>query len=181
MQNIHPLFVHFPIALLSAALLFELIAMAFKKPASQTAGWWTFVLGVIAMVVTAITGLIAERSVGHTDDAHELILQHRNLEIAAGALFVLLFIWRISLKGELPGSTVLRSIYGGVFVLAMAAILTGAHVGGRLVYEFGVGTSQSPGSSHEHDSEEPKIAVPDEARKDTVKKEDAHEGHEHAH
>lgn len=181
MQNIHPLFVHFPIALLSAALLFELIAMAFKKPASQTAGWWTFVLGVIAIAVTAVTGLIAESTVLHTDDAHELILQHRNLEIIAGVIVVLLFIWRLSLKSELPGSTVLRTVYTGIFILAVAALLTGAHVGGRLVYEFGVGTSQSAGSSHEHDSEEPKIAVPDEARKDTVKKEDAHEGHEHAH
>lgn len=181
MQNIHPLFVHFPIALLSVALLFELIAMVFKKPAFQAAGWWTFVLGVIAIGATAITGLIAESTVGHTDDAHELILQHRNLEIASGLLFILLFIWRISLKGELPGSTVLRSIYGGIFIVAVTVLLMGASIGGRLVYEFGVGTRMSAGSSHDHDAGETKSEVPDETQKDTLKKEDPHEGHEHAH
>jgi len=185
MQNIHPLFIHFPIALLSVSLLFEVVGTIRKNQALQNAGWWTFVVGVVALAAAITTGLIAESTVAHTDEAHDLILQHRNLGIASGIFFVVLLIWRVAQKGELPVSVVFRSIYPVIFVLAVALLLTGAHLGGKLVYEFGVGTSISAASHHDHDDDEAGSDVQQSVEKnavaDSLKKKDVHDSHEHHH
>ena len=39
MQNIHPMFVHFPLALLSVGLLFDILGYLLKKQSLSSAGW----------------------------------------------------------------------------------------------------------------------------------------------
>ncbi len=135
MQNIHPLFVHFPIALLLAGIFCHLAGLWLKKDVLVVSSWWMQILGTLAAAITAITGLIAAGSVPHSDNVHELILSHRNLELWACGLFTVIFFWR------LLWHTRLLVLYFGFAIVAVFLMTVGAYSGGRLVYEFGVGGS----------------------------------------
>ncbi|MEC4880808.1 MAG: DUF2231 domain-containing protein [Scytonema sp. PMC 1070.18] len=146
MQNIHPMFVHFPLALLAVGLLFDILGYFFKKESLTHAGWWCFLLGVISAVVTVFTGLQAEETVTVSGEAHEILEQHEHFQISSTVVFVLLLIWRSLTRERTPR---LPIIYFTIAVLTLAAISFGAHYGGELVYEYGVGTAvQSPATKN---------------------------------
>src|SRR3984893_19431168 len=61
--NFHPVFVHFPIVLWFAALLFELLAVWRRSDEMQRTASRMLYLGTLAAIVTILTGLVAEKSV----------------------------------------------------------------------------------------------------------------------
>ncbi len=142
MQNIHPLFVHFPVALSLTALLFEVLYLVFRsrenssrRNSFKVVAAALIVLTAIAAVVTATTGLIAGSTVPHPDISHPLMDTHKAIEITGTLLGILaalsIFFTRKRLKW-------IRS----VLVLATAATISyGASYGGRLVFTYGVGTA----------------------------------------
>jgi uncharacterized membrane protein len=152
MQNIHPYFVHFPIAILSVGLLWDLLGILLNKESFKNAGWWAQVFGVIAIIITGITGLIAANSVAHSEAAHEIMETHETIGLTVAGVFILLLIWRSFLKTSLPLKKLYQTIYLAIGILAVVTMLYGAHLGGKLVYEFGVGGSavQQPAHVHQH-------------------------------
>ena len=152
MQNIHPYFVHFPIAILSVGLLWDLLGILLNKESFKNAGWWAQVFGVIAIIITVTTGLIAANAVAHSEAAHEIMETHETIGLIVAGVFILLLIWRSFLKTSLPLKKFYQTIYLAIGILAVVTMLYGAHLGGKLVYEFGVGGSavQQPAHSHQH-------------------------------
>lgn len=144
MQNVHPMFVHFPIVLLAVGLLFDGLGYFLKKPSLSQAGWWCFGLGVISAIVTVFTGLQAEDTVSLNPAAHEVLETHEHFQIYSTIVFVGLLIWRSLKRGAVPH---LASAYFIVTALAVGAILYGSHFGGKLVYEYGVGTAVQPAAT----------------------------------
>ncbi len=148
MQNIHPWFVHFPIALLAVGVLFDFLGFIWKKHSLSAAGWWCSVFGVIAAIATIVTGFEAYFTVGHsTEAAHQIMKTHRNVQLVVGLLFTGLLIWRSFSKYILPRRT---PIYFVIAATAVGLMLYGSHLGGQLVYEYGVGTALSVEGGH-HD------------------------------
>lgn len=141
MKNFHPLFVHFPIGLLSVGVLFDILGYFLKKQSLSNAGFWCFGLGVISAVVTVLTGLQAEKTVSLSPAVDVILETHQRFQTYSTIVFVGLLIWRSFKKGALPPLT---NVYLVVAALAVAAILYGSHFGGRLVYEYGVGTAVQP-------------------------------------
>src|SRR5688500_15506613 len=80
--NLHPLFLHFPLALIPTALLFWLLALAKSSDEMFRFGRWLLYLGVLAAVPTIVTGFRAEEQFGH----QEIIHVHRNFMLAGAAL-----------------------------------------------------------------------------------------------
>jgi uncharacterized membrane protein len=153
MQNIHPLFVHFPIALLSIGLLCDILGSTLKKDSLHNSGWWCQVFGTVAIIVTITTGLLAERTVGHSDASHNIMETHKLFELIAVGFFAVLFIWRSICKTLLPQTLPLLIVYFITGAFAVGIMFYGAHLGGRLVYEFGIGGSVVPhseGAGHRH-------------------------------
>ncbi|MBI5021752.1 MAG: DUF2231 domain-containing protein [Ignavibacteriales bacterium] len=150
MQNIHPYFVHFPIAILSVGLLWDLLGILLKKESFKNAGWWAQVFGVIAIVITVTTGLIAANTVPHNEASHEIMETHETIGLIVAGAFILLLIWRSFLKTSLPLRKSYQTIYLAIGILAVVTMLYGAHLGGKLVYEFGVGGSAVQQSAHTH-------------------------------
>ena len=60
MHPIHPMAVHFPIALLSASVLFDLLSSRWQSDGLRAASWSMLLLGLGGAVVAVITGAIAE-------------------------------------------------------------------------------------------------------------------------
>src|SRR3984893_19283216 len=61
--NFHPVFVHFPIVLWFATLLFELLAVLRSSDEMQRTAARMLYLGTLAAVVTVLSGWAAESSV----------------------------------------------------------------------------------------------------------------------
>lgn len=138
LQNVHPLFVHFPLALLSAGILFDVLGYGLKKPSLSNAGWWCFALGVLSAIVTVFTGLQAEETVSLSQEAHEVLENHEHFQIYSTVVLTGLLIWRGIKRGRLPNPSI---VYLLINAIAVGAILFGSHYGGQMVYQYGVGTS----------------------------------------
>ena len=62
MHPIHPMVVHFPIALLLASLLFDLIALRWRGQECRATSLSLLALGVLAALVALLTGHLAEEA-----------------------------------------------------------------------------------------------------------------------
>lgn len=137
MESVHPLLVHFPIALLLTALLLDGVAIMLKRPHLHRVALWNLSLGTVGAAVAVRTGLWAAEIAKHTFEIHQVMKLHRKLGITTLILGGLVVLWRLVTRDRL--SSLWRAITV-LLMLAMAGTLMyGAHLGGRLVYEFGVG------------------------------------------
>ncbi len=132
-MNIHPAFVHFPIALLTLYALIELLPVRKFMPSVVWDGISRFMLyiGALASVATAITGIMAEEQIGESPavEAHEefaLTLVALTLTTAAITYF-----W----KSE--GSLRAFVLKGLALALLALVFIVGA-LGANIVYGSGV-------------------------------------------
>lgn len=144
-QNIHPMFVHFPIAFFLGALLMEVLAI-FRHEKFHLVATWMLYLGTLSAIVTLPTGFIAANTIaatdprGHGAPGHDFIHTHRNWMVATTAAGILLtgcLFW-INKKGNWASQR--RRLLLGLAVLSVLVTL-GADRGGRLVFEFGTGVN----------------------------------------
>ena len=93
-NNLHPMFIHFPVSLLTTALAFTLLGILFRNKELDAAGKWTLYFGTLGAVASVLTGLAAFRSVPHMEGAHQIMVWHQyfGYVILSGA--VLLRVWR---------------------------------------------------------------------------------------
>ena len=139
MPNVHPFVIHFPIALLTLALLFEIAAKLAKSDALSRAGWWNQLAGTLGLAAAVFSGLLAEGSVVIGPAARSYFETHEQLAFIASALFAILLLWRIAMRSRIPTRNALLYLLllgGGTSFLWGAAWF-----GGELVYRFGVGVT----------------------------------------
>lgn len=136
--NVHPLFVHFPIALWLVAGLFCVIGSLRQRGDLFAAGRWLLYLGALGAAVAVGTGLWAADTMGHDSPGHELVHVHRDLMLAASGigLTATTAAWVLR-KRQSAGAR------WGFTALALATI--GADRGAALVFQYGIGTAaQAP-------------------------------------
>src|SRR3989304_9236940 len=97
---IHPIMVHFTIALLSVGFLCDLLASITKNESLKSAAWWNLLFGFFAIIATALTGWLAARSTPHTEAAHEVIEIHEILGFTALGIFAVLLIWESLIRAN---------------------------------------------------------------------------------
>lgn len=137
MANIHPMLVHFPIALLNAFLLFEIIGFITGSESARRAAAWVLYLGAAGAAATVAAGLHAASTVQHSDEVHAIMMRHMYLGLTVLSLAVILSLWRIVWGGGSPQRASLPYLLLGV---ATAVVMTfGADLGGLMVYGHGVG------------------------------------------
>src|SRR3989338_1246465 len=76
-NNLHPLFVHFPVALLTTSLFFFIVAIIFRNSTWDTAGRFTLFTGTGAALIAVLSGLVASNTVPHMENVHEIMLAHQ--------------------------------------------------------------------------------------------------------
>jgi uncharacterized membrane protein len=155
----HPLFVHFPIAFATAALVLIFAGTLFgNRPwAAQSLMSGRLMLwgAAIFACVAAVFGWFAYNSVEHDDAGHLAMRIHRNWALVAVAVLVSL----AALDAWLKKFTTIAP-YGFVALLFVAWVLVinVAWHGGELVYRHGLGVMSLPepegvGHTHEHGEE----------------------------
>jgi uncharacterized membrane protein len=132
--NYHPMFVHFPIVLWLAALLFELLAVWRASDELQRTASRLLYLGTLAAIITVLTGLVAQNSVP-PGDPQRIVGIHETLMLLctslAGALCILAIFARQSSAMSLR-----KILLAGLFVLGVLLTI-GADRGAQLVYQYG--------------------------------------------
>ena len=152
---LHPIIVHFTIALFSVAVVLDILAYFTKKESFHTAAWINLIVAGSAAIFTVISGLLAEANVPHNDAAHEIMETHETLGFFVLGAILILLTWRIFLKGRFPAKGALW--YVAIGVTGLVLMFTGAYYGGEMVYVHGVAVKAVPIShdeaGHHHSSE----------------------------
>ena len=132
---LHPILVHFTIALTGSSLLFDLLGRALHDPGLAAAGWWTLALGTGATVLTLVTGVVSRL---HLEIGEGEARSFLRLHMALGPIFFGMLLatatWRAASwdAGREPGWWYLATLAATTAVMAVQGYL-----GGELVYRWG--------------------------------------------
>ena len=151
MANIHPLLVHFPIALLSTFFALDMLGSLANKQHWRDVASYLLYFGTVAAAFTVTAGFIAAESVAHGIEVHAIMERHEHFGVSVLSLATLLSAWRIKNAGIIQGGA-------NHFFLILAALLCvlmtlGADLGGLMVYHYGVAVNTatvSPGADYMH-------------------------------
>ncbi len=146
LAQFHPEVVHFPIALLLAYVLCEIIGIVFKSDFFSKAAHLLLLLGVMGLIAAVLTGNQAKdiarlwkesgasipmKQIGEHEDYANATLWFFAFLLVARTVLVL----KKRFVGYLKYSFIVLSLVGAFLIYE-----TGEH-GGNLVYKYGVGTN----------------------------------------
>jgi len=145
--NYHPLFVHFPIALWTAALLFEIAARVapqqwVSRDTLHHVALAALALGAFAAIPTVMSGWSAEEGVPPAGPAHDVKELHENLMVTASILSGILAAVGLFVLPRKP-LPMLRVAFLAGLVLLVVLMAIGADRGAMLVYHYGTGVDWS--------------------------------------
>ncbi len=131
MAEIHPLVIHFPIAMLSSAILLDFIFVLSKREDLTQAGWWIMLLGLVSTAAGIATGIWNDTLIGHFGSTFPLWVNHGWIQIFSSIIFLGLFIWRTRVPKllEVPN---LKWIYIGIGSMGVIILFYGGHLGAKL-------------------------------------------------
>lgn len=134
MLNMHPLFVHFPIAFWFAALLFEALAIWRANNEWHRTAIRLLYLGTLAAFVTAFTGWLAESSVEPNPVIQRVFELHEALMLIATSFATALCIYSFAARGRFTSGK-RRVLLIGLVALATLTII-GTDRGAQMVYQY---------------------------------------------
>ena|SRR5437868_3345298 len=140
---LHPLLVHFPIALWTVAVAADVAGWI-----SGQALWWMIsfgsqALGVLMATLAMLAGFLDYLTIARHDPAQDTAVRHMMAMSTAWLLFLVSLALRgvratdLSAAAAPPGWATVAAI-GGFLAMAL-----GGWLGGQLVYRFGVGVRSS--------------------------------------
>lgn len=163
LPNWHPIFVHFPIALLSLAVVMHVV-IAFLNPSAlrdelTIIARWNLWLGALFGVIAALLGLWAYNTVTHDTPSHHAMTLHRNWAIATLLIFVPLALWSYRRRRSVMPA---RAVFIVLLLIGFGVLASTAWHGAEVVYRYGIGVKSlpkadehrhAPGAAHSHDAE----------------------------
>lgn len=150
--NVHPMFVHFPIALLFTSALLDLLAYSLPgrlRPLLRDVGSVLAIVGALSAVVTYLTGRAAAQTVLLPGMAHALVNAHWQWAFWTVCYFAALALVRVGLL--VAGSAIGRKATAVLAVsglIGLGLLFETADRGAELVYEHGVGVGVIPNAPH---------------------------------
>ncbi len=155
-DQLHPVLVHFPIALLLIAPVFVLLGAFQPSTRGRTllfSALLLMCLGTIGTFAARLSGEAAARSVSKTAPAHAVLENHEELAETTAIVFAVLTLafgatlWTIH---HLSERHMLQRVLPLVFLLfygsGIVLLVNTAHLGGQLTHEFGVNVRTQPNS-----------------------------------
>ncbi len=137
----HPIIVHFAIALLSIAVITDLIYLITKKENFQDISTYLLVLGTLSAIGAVLTGHQAEEAVIKNPQVENLINTHESSGEITMWIFIVLTASRFfCIKFKLFEKPV-KWFYYVFGIIALSFLLRTGILGGEMVYIHGVGTS----------------------------------------
>ncbi len=149
--NVHPAFVHFPIALFPEALLFYGLGILLKRRAWCVAGRTCLYLAATGLAMTVATGLMAQDTFPHNERIHHMMLTHRTIGLLAGLTALGLVVWSFAHREQRPRAA---WAFLTLLVLTNYLILQNGDLGARMVFVEGAAVKAAiPVITGGHDEE----------------------------
>jgi uncharacterized membrane protein len=134
---LHPMTVHFPIALYLLGVLLTVAYLWRGQTDYERFAYWSFVLSWLTTIMASLVGLIDQNQLELTDPRRNNVSAHITagvgLLITNGLLIYMRFRWSDVLTRRH------RWLYLGLMAFGVLAVLATAWLGAELVYGFGVG------------------------------------------
>ena len=142
LQNLHPLFVHFPIAFICGAAALYLLAWIRASDPLKWSAFWMLMLGAAGVAASVATGLYAEPGVMVAESVRDQLLKHhKQLMLSASVVTGVLTMWAIAAR---PMPSRGRYVFLAGLLVVMLLIALGADFGGRMVYDYNAGGGACP-------------------------------------
>lgn len=146
LQEVHPSIVHFPIALLPVSIGTDAVGRATGNRGLLETARHTIELAAVGSALAGISGLIAQEEVNVEGETMDILITHRNLNIAATLVTGALALWRSKRYRPTLG-------YLGVGLAGVGVLAYSAYLGGSLVYKHGVGVKRAGGQYRDNPPE----------------------------
>jgi len=136
--HLHPMVVHFPIALIIVGFAADFLGLFIKKePWLIKAGFWLMLLGLLAAIVAFATGYFFTSEMdgdpGIMRHKHEIFAILTLISISLSAIFRIIL---VIIKKEGSG---LKYISLGLYFLAFGFVSITGYLGGALVMDYLIG------------------------------------------
>ena len=135
-DHLHPMTVHFPIALIIVGFVAEVVSLFFKseKCLSKT-GFYLMLLGTLAAIAAWSTGQF------FTDHPSEgeilnIFVKHKTGALITMIVMIICSAFRIWLMVHKKEDTKLKWIAFGLYMLGFASVSFTGYIGGIMVYSF---------------------------------------------
>jgi uncharacterized membrane protein len=135
-QPLHPMTVHFPIALYLLGVLLTIGYSWRGQPDFERFAYWSFILSLLATIVASLIGLIDQSQLELNDPRRANLNTHITAAVALLIINGLLIYMRLRWPDVLASR---RRSYLGLMALGLIAVLATAWLGGELVYRWQVG------------------------------------------
>ncbi len=138
MDTIHPIVVHFVIAMGLVAFLFDLIGITARRPALFEVSFWNLLLATVAIFVAIIFGQIEAGLANPYGASRDLLNWHSTIGWSLAGVLSVLSGWRYVIRSRDP--RVLPPIFLVRGALLSLLILTQMVLGSSLVWIYGLHT-----------------------------------------
>lgn len=152
---IHPILIVYPLGLLSAAVVFDIIYLATGNPTWTTVSFWMIAAGIIGGLLAAVFGLIDFLYIPARTRAKRIGLLHGLTNLGVMILFIGSWLLRWN-SPEVPSNTAFALSF-----IAVGAALLGGWLGGELVERLGVGVAPGANLNAPNSLTHPREEVPE--------------------
>ena len=144
--HLHPMIVHFPIALLIVGFLTDAAGLIIKRDFFVKAGFYLLILGSLGTITALLTGERAGDGIVEQGMLKQALERHEDAAV--------LTVWLVSITAVARVLLVLLKKYTGFFkigflvlyMVAVAALGRTGYYGGKLVYENAAGVQFNLGA-----------------------------------
>ena len=134
-KPVHPILVHFPIALLVTSFFADGAYWLTAIATLRHAGFWMLAAASVTGALTVLAGMFDMRRATLDGPVHERVHRHMWVGIGLYVVICVLTLWRWTYYSS---DTLLTLLYLDVAFLAMALAAFQGWLGGELVYTHGV-------------------------------------------
>ena len=142
---LHPMIVHFPIALLIVGFLFDIIGFFVQKEFFSKTGFYLLILGSVGVVTAYFTGQYAGNGITEVGTLKQALETHEGAAVLA--------LWMMTGAALVRIVLVLLKMYYGIFkgiafvlfLLGVISIARTGYYGGELVFKHAAGVQLNLG------------------------------------
>jgi len=134
---IHPMVVHFAIALVLVAVFLDLLGVVARRPSLHGAAFINLIGAGVFSIAAVAAGMVAEVRLLIAPDVHQILDTHKLLGFSSCAGILVLLGWRVARRGAFPARAA-GVVYLTLSLLIAVAIGTAGFIGSQLVYGNGL-------------------------------------------
>lgn len=136
--HLHAMLVHFPIALLLAGFLSEIIALFSKRPFFQQAAFYLLVLGTVGAITSYLAGNAAGEGMDEGALSKAMVLHKQSATLSLWLTIVTASVY-LGLYFSRFRKSWLKIVRVLLFAAVVGSLARTGYLGGQLVYKHGAG------------------------------------------